>query len=141
MGITERPIYHTPYGDVMTWVTGEDATSGAYSLHERTAPPGARSTPHVHHHLSESFYVLSGSFEFSVGEATTHGGAGAFVLAPSGTTHSWRVLSDEPARALVIFAPSAKHAYFEEMDALVRTSAGAADPAKLLALAERFGWT
>lgn len=37
--------YRTPYGDEMTWITGEDDAGGSYCLLERFAPPGAHSMP------------------------------------------------------------------------------------------------
>ncbi len=125
----------------MTWVAGEDATNGAYSLHERTAPPGARSTPHIHHQLAESFYVVEGAFTFIVAGETIEATAGTFVTARPGDEHSWRVTGDAVARALVIFAPSVKRAYFEELDAIIRQSDGQPNPKSLLELAERYGWT
>jgi quercetin dioxygenase-like cupin family protein len=131
----------TPYGDTVRWVIGDDETAGAYSLHERIAPPGARSTAHSHSKLIESFYVLEGCFEFVIGGERIDATPGTFASAQRGVSHEWRVVGGESARALILFSPSAKLAYFEEVDAVVRAAAGARpDPDKLLELAKRYDW-
>ncbi len=132
--------YRTPYGDTMWWVAGEDATNGAYSLHERLAPPGSASTPHIHSRLSEAFYVISGRVTFSIGDRTIDAGAGDYAIALPGVLHSWAVPGDDAARVLVTFAPSVRRAYFEEMDAIVGRPDGGLDRAALAALARTYGW-
>lgn len=131
--------YRTPFGDTMSWITGGADTSGAYSLHERIAPAGARSTPHRHGRLTEVFYVLGGAFEFEIDGDRLEGIPGLFVQALPGVTHSWRVIGDTEAKAIVMFRPSAERAYFEELDAMV--GAGPIGPAALRDLADRYGWT
>jgi quercetin dioxygenase-like cupin family protein len=110
-------------------------------MHERIAPPGSRSTAHSHSHLVESFYVLEGEFVFEIGNEPRDGSPGSFVSAPRGVEHAWRVVGDAPGRALILFAPSAKRAYFEELDALVRSAPGGRpDGAQLRDLARRYDW-
>jgi quercetin dioxygenase-like cupin family protein len=131
----------TPYGDTVRWITGEDATGDAYSLHERVAPPGAASTAHSHSKLIESFYVLDGRFTFEIGGETIDGAPGAYISAPRGVSHAWCVVGEDAARALIIFAPSAKLAYFEQVDAVVRAAKGGTpDASALLELAKRYDW-
>jgi quercetin dioxygenase-like cupin family protein len=131
--------YRTPFGDTMSWIAGEADTHGAYSIHERIAPPSARSFPHVHSRLAEAFYVIEGTFEFEIGGEKVDGEPGTFVRAAPGMRHAWRVTGDAPAKALVFFTPSATRAYFEELDALV--GAGPVAPDALAALSEKYGWT
>lgn len=139
---TARPHWlATPYGDTVRWITGESETDGAYSLLERIAPPGAASTAHSHSKLIESFYVLEGQFTFEIGGESIDGAAGTFVSAARGVSHAWRVVGDEPARALILFAPSAMLAYFEEIDAIMRAAGGGQpDAGKLLDLAKQYEW-
>jgi quercetin dioxygenase-like cupin family protein len=131
--------YRTPFGDTMSWITGEADTDDAYSIHERIAPPGARSFPHVHSQLAEAFYVVEGRFEFEISGETIEGPPGTFVRAAPGVSHAWLVVGDQPAKALVLFTPSAKRGFFEELDALV--AGGAVAPEALNALSEKYGWT
>jgi quercetin dioxygenase-like cupin family protein len=131
----------TPYGDTVRWITGEGQTGGAYSMHERIAPPGSRSVAHSHSKLVESFYVLEGEFAFEIGGEARTGAPGSFVSAARRVEHAWSVAGDAPARALILFAPSAKLAYFEELDALVRSAPGGRpDGAQLLELMRRYDW-
>lgn len=132
--------YRTPFGDRMRWVAGEDATAGAYSLHERVAPPGSASFPHVHSRMSEAFHVISGRVIFTIDGLPTEVSAGDFVIALAGQQHSWSVAGDEDARVLVLFAPSAGRAYFEEMHSLVERTAGRPSLEELAALSRKHGW-
>lgn len=132
------PSHRTPYGDELVWKAGEAATGGRFSLHERTAPPGSRSVPHVHHHLVEAFYVLEGSCEFVVGDETVAAEAGTFVLVPRAVRHGWSVTGGERVSMLVFFTPSAKLAFFEEQQALLQSGG---DAAEMRALAEKYDWT
>ena len=128
----------TPFGDRIRWVAGARDGEPAYSLHERSAPPGAASFPHTHGRVSEAFYVLSGEFEFQLGERRLDGGAGTFVHAPRGVAHAWRVKGAEPARALVVFAPGVAPGFFEELDAETRAPGGPSRE-RLLAINEKYG--
>lgn len=126
----------TPYGDTLRWVIGEAESHGHFSMHHRTAPPGAASFPHAHRRVVEAFYVLGGRFEFEIGGETFEAGAGMYVRAPMGVSHAWEVIGDEPATALVIFAPSVGQGFFDEMDAAV---AEGADRERLGQINVRYG--
>ncbi len=137
---TEGPQHITPFGDVLVWKTGGEVTGGGFSLHERTAPPGSASFPHVHHEVIEAFYVLEGELEFRVGDREFAGKMGSFVMAPRGVPHAWRNATNETAKALVTFAPSAQYGYFEEIDQLTRSApTGMPDPQALGEIAEKYG--
>ena len=134
--------HRSPFGDSLRWITGEEATRGAYSLHERTAPPGASSIPHVHSRVSEAFYVLEGEFTFELNGRKVTAGPGDYVHAQPGASHAWRVTSGEVARALILFAPSVPLAFFEEIDAAVSETPGARpDLRQLAAINEKYGLT
>ena len=137
------PVHRTPFGDSLRWITGEEATRGAYSLHERTAPPGAASVPHIHSRVSEAFYVLEGEFTFELDGRTVNAGPGDYVHAPASVSHAWRVTSSgDPARALVLFAPSVPLAFFEEIDAVMQETADARpDLRRLAAINQKYGLT
>ena len=138
----EGPSHVTPFGDTLTWLAGAAETVGGYSLHDRTAPPGSASTPHVHHKVSEAFYVLEGEIEFAIADQKLMGGPGTFVLARVGERHAWRNTSGREARVLVIVSPPVDYGYFEELDALTRSASdGRPDSASLAALADKYGMT
>jgi mannose-6-phosphate isomerase-like protein (cupin superfamily) len=69
---------------------------------------------HIHHQHTDAFYILEGEVVFEVGpEAETITvSAGAFVAAPPGLAHSFRVADSGPARWLTIHAPDGGFAAF-----------------------------
>jgi quercetin dioxygenase-like cupin family protein len=117
-------------------------TGGSFSLWEDIVPPGAGAPPHTHTREDEAFYVLSGELliEFE-GEATPRRvGAGGFFFGPRGRRHGYRNVGDEPARVLVLCAPSCGlDQMFVELDAA--TAAGTSDIGKLAAIACKYGVT
>lgn len=105
-------------GSVMFFKATRASTNGAFSLMERTLPPGGRKPPaHVHANCEEAFYVLEGEVEFALGEQSVIGRRDTFVLVPGGVAHTFGNPGAEQARLLVLHAP-AMDAYFEELQAL-----------------------
>lgn len=132
----EGPAHTTPFGDRLWWKGGGEA-AGGYSLHERVAPPGSASTPHVHNRVTEAFYVVDGELEIKVEDGWTRAGPGTFVLAPKGVQHAWRNALAADARVLVLFSPGMPLAYFEELDRLAKVERP--DPSAFRAVAGKYG--
>jgi mannose-6-phosphate isomerase-like protein (cupin superfamily) len=94
---------------------GSDDTGGCYGLVESVAPPGHQPPPHVHRREDEGFYVLDGELTVWVGDADgVVVGPGAFLNAPRGVPHTFRVTSQAPARWLVASAPAGFEAFVRE---------------------------
>ena len=105
-------------GSEMWFKATAATTRGRLSLMERTLPPGGRMPPpHRHTGNEEAYFVLDGVVEFRVGGGVLAGGAGTFVLVPSGEAHTFGNTAASPARLLVLHAP-ALDAYFEDLEAL-----------------------
>ena len=105
-------------GSAMFFKATHASTNGAFSLMERTLPPGARKPPpHIHTNCEEAFYVLDGEVEFTVGIEVVIGRRDSFVLVPGGVAHTFGNAGAAQARLLVIHAP-AMDAYFEELQTL-----------------------
>jgi quercetin dioxygenase-like cupin family protein len=62
--------------------------------------------PHTHDDHVDSFYVLDGEADFLVGDEWIRLGAGSFVAAPIGVTHTFANRDGQHARLLNIHAPS-----------------------------------
>ena len=62
--------------------------------------------PHAHDNHVDSFYVLDGEVDFLVGDEWRRLGAGSFVAAPIGLTHTFASRDGQHARLLNIHAPS-----------------------------------
>jgi mannose-6-phosphate isomerase-like protein (cupin superfamily) len=62
--------------------------------------------PHVHPDKFDSFYILEGELEFTIGDETVRVGPGSFVAAPPGVCHGFRNPGPRRARFLNVHAPS-----------------------------------
>jgi quercetin dioxygenase-like cupin family protein len=82
-------------------------TGGQYDLIEGYFPPGSQTPPHRHTCYSEQLYVLEGEFTVWAGENKVVLSAGESFLIPVGTPHVVAVIGDQPARGLMLAAPSA----------------------------------
>jgi quercetin dioxygenase-like cupin family protein len=100
--------------DLFTFKVVGDETSGAFSLAEVTAGAEVGPPPHIHHREDESFYVLEGAFEFSIGGRAFTAGAGSFVYLPKGLVHMHRAAGGAPAKAVVMYVPAGVERFIEE---------------------------
>ena len=90
-------------------------SGGAMSITDAVSPPNSGPPRHIHHDADETFVVLSGDTAFWLeGESFTRG-PGQTVFVPRGTEHTFRVVSDVPARHLVILTPGGFEGFFAEM--------------------------
>jgi len=98
-------------------LTGAD-TSQAYSLLEEIGPPGSEVPSHVHACEDETYFVLEGTYEFTIGGKTVLAGPGTTLFAPRGVPHSMKVVGRETARVLTVVSPPGLEAMFEELSRL-----------------------
>jgi mannose-6-phosphate isomerase-like protein (cupin superfamily) len=88
-------------------------TAGVFELIEYQGP--ATPPPHVHKDHDEAFYILNGSFRFTLGHDEVKAPTGALVLVPRGTRHGFSV---EPgSRALFFIIPAGLAGFFRELGA------------------------
>jgi mannose-6-phosphate isomerase-like protein (cupin superfamily) len=62
--------------------------------------------PHSHSDHVDSFYVLEGEAEFTMGDEVVRAGTGTWVAAPVGVVHGFRVAGDGELRMLNVHAPN-----------------------------------
>ena len=123
-------------------VVGND-TTGALAIAELTAGPELGPPPHIHRHSDECFYILEGTFDFSLAGQPFTAGPGAFVLLPKGVVHTHRAGGGASARALVIQSPAGVERFIEEAgkpgtDPLVRPAPPElSELAKIVAIAQK----
>lgn len=122
---------------VLVKLTGEN-TNAQFALTEQVNEPGTGLPPHRHTQEDETFLVLEGQVEFVVGSDTAIVEAGGLAYAPRGTVHSFRVVSDTPARMLIHVSPAGLENMFQELSEL---PAGPPDMAQVMAICGRYGVT
>lgn len=98
-------------------LTGKD-TNGQYTLIEQHNEPGVGIPPHIHENEDEVFQVLEGQVEMSIGDKITTLNAGDLIFCPKGIPHSWKVVGEEKAKAMLSIFPSGLEAMFEELSQL-----------------------
>ena len=92
---------------------------------------------HIHNAEDEAFYVLEGEVNVLRGEETLKAAAGAFVLIPRGTVHTFANPLSTPSKFLIIASPSGFEHYFEELAPLIREH-GYPPPEAMQGLAEKY---
>jgi quercetin dioxygenase-like cupin family protein len=117
-------------GDSYTYKAAKEETGGAYALIEGTVV-GDGPAPHIHTTEEEAFDVLEGELNVLVGERPVTATAGAFVLGPRGTVHTFSKAGTASAKILIIISPAGFEQFFEEI-------AGPPDLEKLMALAPKY---
>jgi DNA-binding transcriptional MerR regulator len=86
-------------------VSGRD-TGGALSVFEFTGTHGG--PRHQHPEQDEWVYVVSGSFEFDVGDRKFRAGAGESVFLPRKVAHVWVSATDPPGRTILVYQPAGR---------------------------------
>ncbi len=104
-------------GDYVTYKARSAETGGAYFCFEVSTTPGFG--PPLHQHAyRELFYVLEGSYEFTLERdgqlETIVAGAGSSVAVPPDVPHTFKNATGAPARLLFVHQPAALEEFFEE---------------------------
>ncbi|VVT11846.1 cupin domain-containing protein [Hoeflea sp. EC-HK425] len=93
----------------------QEETGGTMSVVDSVSPPNSGPPRHIHHDADETFVILSGDILFWLeGDEFTRG-PGQTMFVPRGKQHTFRVVSDAPARHLVILTPGGFEGFFAEM--------------------------
>src|SRR5258708_2753921 len=87
------------------------ATDGAFEVIEYSGP--ATPPPHVHKEHEELFFILSGSFTFTLGHESVVAPQGAVVIVPRGWRHGFTV--EPESRALLLTIPAGLEGFFREL--------------------------
>ena len=98
-------------------LTGKD-TNGQFTLIEQNNQPGVGIPPHVQENEDEVFQVIEGQVEISIGEQTTILHSGDLIFCPKGIPHSWKVVGEGNAKAMLSIFPAGLESMFEELSQL-----------------------
>lgn len=89
---------------------------------EIIAPPGVAGPPrHLHRMHDETFLIVSGVLEFTIGEATRDAHAGDYVVVPIGAPHTFANRSAASVVFFNSFTPAYYVQYFRDMAHLAAT--------------------
>lgn len=120
----------------------DGGTDGAVAFYEYVSEPGVTGPPqHVHHAHDETFYVVDGTYEFTIGRDRTAVSRGAFLFVPRGTPHTFRNAGDDLGCIVGTFNPGKFANYFRELAAIITDTGRAPDRDTWAALYARYDTT
>jgi DNA-binding transcriptional MerR regulator len=106
---------HITLGDepIHCKLSGRD-TGGALSVFEFTGTHGG--PRHLHHEQDEWVYVVTGSFDFEVGDRKFRAGPGESVFLPRKVGHVWISATDPPGTTILAYQPAGRmEEFFREV--------------------------
>jgi len=98
-------------------IHGRD-TNGTVAVAESHDVPGGGPPPHVHDREDETFQILEGEYEWTVGDQKFVAQKGAMIFAPRGVAHTYRYLGQTPGRLMCVITPAGFEGFFEEIGAM-----------------------
>jgi quercetin dioxygenase-like cupin family protein len=102
------------------------ATDGDVAFYEYVSEPGALGPPqHVHGSHDETFYIVAGEYEFSIGDDRRILAAGGFLFLPRGTPHTFRNAGADLGCIVGTFNPAKFADYFRELARIIETTGDA----------------
>lgn len=103
------------FGNLLTFLLRGADTGMRFSMVEAYTAPGAGSPPHLHHDDEESFYVLEGTYEITLGDERRACGPGSVTHVAKGVPHAFANVGTAPARMLILNWPADHHERFFKM--------------------------
>ncbi len=88
-------------------------TGGMFEMIEFIGPGSP--LPHVHQNHDECFYIIEGTYTFTLGSEQVQAPADSVVFVPRGTRHSFK--PSDGARAFVFIVPAHLEEFFRELGA------------------------
>lgn len=120
----------------------DGATNATLAFYEYVSEPGVTGPPqHIHHSHDETFYIVDGTYEFTVGRDILPMDHGAFLFVPRGTPHTFRNAGDDMGRIVGTFNPPRFANYFRELAAIINDTGRSPDRERWTELYGRYDTT
>src|SRR5438128_2636919 len=117
-------------------IHGRD-TGGVISAVESHDVAGGGPPLHTHHREDETFQILAGEYEWTIGGERFVARAGDTLFAPRGVPHTYRYIGKPPGRLMCIITPAGFEGFFESISAL--SPQEQQDIPRVLDIAQKFG--
>lgn len=114
-GPKEGNFYQAGANELYIMVRAEDS-GGAFELIEEDCKPGFVSRLHRHDDRSQTFYIVEGRAEITVGGQSIDATPGACIHVPPGVPH--QIDSPGGAKMLMVFAPGGMEKLFSAVQDL-----------------------
>jgi quercetin dioxygenase-like cupin family protein len=113
----EAPRYGGQQGreaDITELLATTEQTGGVVGIFRQTIAPKSGPPTHLHGMEVEFCYVVSGQFNFKMGERVVSAPAGSFVFVPPRTPHTFQNIGTEPGVLLFGVTPGGFEKMFAE---------------------------
>lgn len=131
-------------GHLMSFLITSKDTNGSFALLHAIEIKGLEPPPHIHTREDESFYLLDGEINYSVGNEVFKARKGDWMFLPRNILHSFQVKTDQ-AEVLIHLSPGGFEEYFREMSEPAKAFAvpprpqGPPDVKRIVETASRYG--
>jgi len=98
-------------GGTYTILVSGEQTGGRYCLIDMLVPAGGGPPPH-RHDFEEMFTILDGEIELTFRGGVQRASTGSTVNIPANAPHSFKNMSDKPARLLCMCTPAGQEEFF-----------------------------
>jgi quercetin dioxygenase-like cupin family protein len=102
-----------PQLNPLCMITGQDS-AGTISMFEFTIAPKQGPPRHVHHREDETYYILTGEFQFEVGGTKYSLLPGSTIYAPRDIPHCWANVAAADSKMIMACTPGGFEGFFEE---------------------------
>jgi quercetin 2,3-dioxygenase len=123
------------FGDRIRILVASTESEGRFCAVEAETPSFMGPPPHLHERDDETFFILAGRYEFTLGDARVQAEAGDVVFAPRGVPHTFRVVSAQAGRLLVFATPGGFDEFFVECARLFESGDATPESIQLIAAA------
>jgi quercetin dioxygenase-like cupin family protein len=89
-----------------------EQTGGAFGVWRYEIPPGGGPGSHIHRGEDEFFLVVSGTFDFQLGDHVERAAAGSFVFIPQLAVHTFKNVGSQPGVLVGGVTPGGFEGYF-----------------------------
>jgi len=113
----EAPHYGGQQGreaDITELLATTEQTGGVVGIFRQTIAPKSGPPTHLHGMEAEFCYVVSGQFNFTMGERVVSAPAGSFIFIPPRTPHTFQNIGTEPGVLLFGVTPGGFEKMFAE---------------------------
>lgn len=117
-------------------IRGQD-TNGTVAAVESHDLAGGGPPPHIHTREDETFQILEGEYEFTVGNDRFRAKQGDILFAPRNIPHTYRYVGNPPGRLLCIISPAGFEGFFQTVGAL--SPQEQQNIPRVLEIAQKFG--
>ena len=114
----QAPRFSGPAGseeDVTEMLATREQTGGSLGVWRYTKVREGGPPLHIHRTEDEFFYVLSGEFNFQLGDCIKHAPAGSFVFIPQDVVHTFQHVGPEPGVLLGSVHPGGFEGLFQDL--------------------------